>query len=210
MAAVAEAAEHEEGAHHISNEVIISFGVISTILALGGIFIAWLVFLRRRIDPVAFASDHPRLYSFLYNKWYFDEVYDAHVVFPLRRFAMYLWTVIDVKVIDGTLMGIARGVDGVQPGAAHAANRTGSQLRAGNRARNGRHRRRLLRRVQRPLPVGGRRQRMDNLPILSMTAFAPAGRRGVDLRSPLGSARAGPHDRAHCDRSPAFSCRSGC
>jgi NADH-quinone oxidoreductase subunit L len=107
----AAAVEHEEGAHHISNEVIISFGVISTILALGGIFLAWLVFLKKRIDPVAFAVDHPRLYSFLYNKWYFDEVYNAQVVRPLRRFAMYLWTVIDVKVIDGTLMGIARGVD---------------------------------------------------------------------------------------------------
>jgi NADH-quinone oxidoreductase subunit L len=33
------------------------------------------------------------------------------VVFPLRRLAMYLWTVIDVKVIDGTLMGVARGVE---------------------------------------------------------------------------------------------------
>jgi NADH-quinone oxidoreductase subunit L len=109
--AVAEAAGHEEEAHHISNEVIISFGVISTILALSGIFIAWLVFMKRRIDPVAFAVDHPRLYSFLYNKWYFDEVYNADVVFPLRRLAMYLWTVIDVKVIDGTLMGVARGVE---------------------------------------------------------------------------------------------------
>ena len=109
--AVAEAGEHEEGAHHISNEVIITFGVISTVLALGGIFVAWLVFMKRRIDPVAFAVDHPRLYSFLYNKWYFDEVYNADVVYPLRRFAMYLWTVIDVKVIDGTLMGVARGFD---------------------------------------------------------------------------------------------------
>jgi NADH-quinone oxidoreductase subunit L len=73
--------------------------------------LAWLVFLKKRIDPVAFGTDHPRLYSFLYNKWYFDEVYDADVVFPMRRFAMYLWTVIDEKVIDGTLMGVARGVE---------------------------------------------------------------------------------------------------
>jgi NADH-quinone oxidoreductase subunit L len=101
----------EEGGHHISNEVIIRFAVISTVLALGGIFLSWLVFIKRRIDPVAFAVDHPRLYDFLYRKWYFDEVYNAEVVFPLRRLAMYLWTVIDVKVIDGTLMGIARGVE---------------------------------------------------------------------------------------------------
>lgn len=108
--AVAAEAHHEESGHHISNEVIIGFGVLSTILALSGIFLAWLVFLKRRIDPVAFAVDHSRLYAFLYHKWYFDEVYDADVVRPLRRLAMYLWTVIDVKVIDGTLMGVARGV----------------------------------------------------------------------------------------------------
>ncbi len=71
-------------------------------MALSGIFLAWLVFLKKRIDPVAFAVDHSRLYGFLYNKWYFDEVYEADVVHPMRRFAMYLWTVIDVKVIDGT------------------------------------------------------------------------------------------------------------
>ncbi|MEZ4532099.1 MAG: NADH-quinone oxidoreductase subunit L [Thermomicrobiales bacterium] len=112
----AEAAEHEEGAHHISNEVIIRFAAISTILALGGILLAYLVFLKRRIDPVAFAADHPTLYKFLYNKWYFDEVYNADVVFPMRRLAMYLWTVIDVKVIDGTLMGVARGVEELSQG----------------------------------------------------------------------------------------------
>ncbi|MCO5223243.1 MAG: NADH-quinone oxidoreductase subunit L [Thermomicrobiales bacterium] len=113
--AVAEAAEHEEG-HHISNETIITFAVISTILALGGILLSWLVFMKRRIDPVAFAVDHPGLYNFLYKKWYIDEVYNAEVVFPMRRLAMYLWQIIDVKVIDGTLMGVARGFGDLSQG----------------------------------------------------------------------------------------------
>jgi len=68
------------------------------------------------IDPVAFAADHSRLYNFLYKKWYIDELYDNVIVSPLRRLAMYLWRVIDVKVIDGTLMGIARGVDELSEG----------------------------------------------------------------------------------------------
>jgi NADH-quinone oxidoreductase subunit L len=114
--APAEAVEAVEEEHHISNDTILTFGVISTILALSGIVVAWLVFLKKRVDAVAFAVDHPRLFSFLYNKWYFDEVYNDLIVFPLRRLAMYLWQVIDVKVIDGTLMGIARGTEELSKG----------------------------------------------------------------------------------------------
>ena len=95
---------------------ILTFGVISTILALSGIVVAWLIFLKKRVDVVAFATDHPGLYNFLYKKWYFDEVYNDLIVFPMRRLAMYLWQVVDVKVIDGTLMGIARGVDELSRG----------------------------------------------------------------------------------------------
>ncbi len=115
-AAVADELAHEEGEHHISNRTIIS--------------------VRRDLDHSGperhrarlaglpeeanrsrrFCADHSRLYGFLYNKWYFDEVYNAGIVLPLRRFAMYLWTVIDVKVIDGTLMGVARGVEELSQG----------------------------------------------------------------------------------------------
>ena len=93
--------------HHISNETILTFAVISTILALSGIVVTYMIFIKRRIDPVAFAVDHPGLYNFLYNKWYIDQVYDDLIVFPMRRFANYLWRVIDVKVIDGTVMSLA-------------------------------------------------------------------------------------------------------
>ncbi len=102
--------------HHISNDTIITFGVISTLVALSGIFMAWLVFLKRRIDPVAFAVDHPALYGFLYNKWYIDKTYDDLIVFPMRRFATFLWLVIDVKIIDGTVMGSAKLVDELSQG----------------------------------------------------------------------------------------------
>jgi NADH-quinone oxidoreductase subunit L len=115
-AAPAEATEAVEAEHHISNDTILTFGVVSTILALSGIVLAWLVFLKKRIDAVAFAADHPGLYNFLYRKWYIDEAYNDLIVSPLRRLAMYLWRVIDVKVIDGTLMGIARGFEELSQG----------------------------------------------------------------------------------------------
>ncbi len=107
---------HGIAAHHISNDTILTFAVISTILALSGIVLTYLIFLKKRIDAVAFAEDHPRLYGFLYNRWYIDQTYDDLVVFPMRRFATFLWQVVDVKIIDGTVMGTARLVDELSQG----------------------------------------------------------------------------------------------
>ena len=47
------------------------------------------------------------LYEFLLNKWYFDEIYDALIVKPLKKFGLFLWKFFDIKVIDGL------GPDGV-------------------------------------------------------------------------------------------------
>jgi NADH-quinone oxidoreductase subunit L len=106
-----EAEEAEHGGIHghatISDELKLNMGIVSTLAALAGIVAAFVVFMRRRIDPVAFAQEHETLYRFLYNKWYFDEVYDRYIVMPLRQFAYFLWQRIDVGIIDGILMGIA-------------------------------------------------------------------------------------------------------
>lgn len=105
-----------EAAHHLSNQTILTFAIISTILALSGIVLTYLIFVKKRIDAVAFAVDHPRLYGFLLNKWYIDKTYDDLIVFPMRRFSTYLWQVIDVKVIDGTVMGTAKLVEELSQG----------------------------------------------------------------------------------------------
>jgi NADH-quinone oxidoreductase subunit L len=36
-----------------------------------------------------------------------DEFYDAAVIRPVMGFAMWLWTFVDVKVIDGAVNGLA-------------------------------------------------------------------------------------------------------
>jgi NADH-quinone oxidoreductase subunit L len=80
------------------------------VVALGGILLAYLVFIRRRIDPVAFAQEHAGLHGFLYNKWYFDEIYGRYIVDPLRSLATALWLKVDVAIIDGALLGLAGSV----------------------------------------------------------------------------------------------------
>jgi NADH-quinone oxidoreductase subunit L len=106
----AAAEEHASDIHghpHITDNMKIGGGIISTIVALSGIVLAYLVFMSRRIDPVAFAANHESLYNFLYNKWYIDEIYDTWIVQPLRRFSMFLWQVVDDRIIDGFIVGIA-------------------------------------------------------------------------------------------------------
>ena len=50
------------------------------------------------------------LYQLSLNKWYVDEAYDRTIVNPTFQIADQLWKRVDVRVIDGAVNGIARGV----------------------------------------------------------------------------------------------------
>jgi NADH-quinone oxidoreductase subunit L len=107
--AAGDEAEHASDVHghpHITDNMKLGGGIISTIVAVSGIVLAYLVFMARKIDPVAFAAEHPSLYNFLYNKWYIDDIYNTWIVLPLRRLAMFLWQVVDVRIIDGIVLGV--------------------------------------------------------------------------------------------------------
>ena len=83
-------------------------------VALGGLFLGWWVYGRRPLeaeqrDPLV--QPMGPLYPFLYNKWYWDELYGALFVRPAVWFSetfVYQW--IDKGLIDGTLHLIARSV----------------------------------------------------------------------------------------------------
>ncbi|MDQ4045591.1 MAG: NADH-quinone oxidoreductase subunit L [Chloroflexota bacterium] len=105
--------------HHPTTAMLITFGVISTLVALGGIFVAWLVYMRGAINPASISEKYEGLYEFLLNKWYFDELYDRIIVQPLRAFSDFLWRVIDVGVIDAAVNGIAVGIAAVSQRVRH-------------------------------------------------------------------------------------------
>ncbi|MBX3070404.1 MAG: NADH-quinone oxidoreductase subunit L [Thermomicrobiales bacterium] len=106
------AAEEGEAGHGIhghptiTDELKLNMGIVSTVVALSGILIAFLIYQKKRVDVVRFASEHEGFYNFLYNKWYFDDVYDRYIVFPLRRLSAWLWQKVDVGGIDGLLLWI--------------------------------------------------------------------------------------------------------
>lgn len=73
--------------------------IISTVVAVSGIGLAWLMYMKGAISPQKLGDRFKALYTVLYNKWYFDEFYDAAVIKPVLGFARGLWT-FDNGVID--------------------------------------------------------------------------------------------------------------
>jgi len=72
-----------------------------------GLGIAYYYFILRPELPAKLAAKRGMLYLFLYNKWYFDELYDFLFVRPAKRLGRFLWKVGDGLIIDGL------GPDGV-------------------------------------------------------------------------------------------------
>jgi NAD(P)H-quinone oxidoreductase subunit 5 len=71
-------------------------------IALIGITLAALMYLRGKIDPAAIAAKIKPLYELSLNKWYFDEIYDQLFVQGLRRVARQVMEV-DFRVVDGAV-----------------------------------------------------------------------------------------------------------
>ncbi|HYJ12991.1 MAG TPA: NADH-quinone oxidoreductase subunit L [Thermomicrobiales bacterium] len=96
--------------HHVSSEMTWTFGIVSTVVAVSGLVVAWLTYHRGIISNVALGERFPHVYQFLLNKWYFDELYQKVIVNPLKSAAVFLWKVVDIGVIDATVNGVATGI----------------------------------------------------------------------------------------------------
>jgi NADH-quinone oxidoreductase subunit L len=89
-----------------------------------GAYISYAFYIRRPYFPVELARQHPMLYQFLLNKWYFDELYDFIFVRPAKRIGRFLWKVGDGYIIDGfgpdgvsaRVLDITRNVVKIQTG----------------------------------------------------------------------------------------------
>jgi NADH-quinone oxidoreductase subunit L len=73
-------------------------------LALGGVALAWFLYLRRPDLPAAIAARMKGLHTLLLNKYYLDEIYAFLFRDGLRSLGSFLWKVGDVKLIDGVLV----------------------------------------------------------------------------------------------------------
>ncbi len=71
------------------------------VLTILGFAVAYYYYILNPELPAKMAARRGMLYLFLYNKWYFDELYDFLFVRPAQRLGRFLWKFGDGKVIDG-------------------------------------------------------------------------------------------------------------
>jgi NADH-quinone oxidoreductase subunit L len=77
---------------------------ISVLVAIGGIYLARTMYLKRKEIASQLSERFSSLYKVLLNKYYVDEIYDATVVRPVVRGSeKLLWKGIDVGVIDNSV-----------------------------------------------------------------------------------------------------------
>ncbi len=90
-------------------------------LAIGGIGLAYVMYFRQTAMPAAIARAAGPVYTFLLNKWYWDELYDKIFVAPTRGLGTFLWQKGDLDMIDkGAIHGGI--IDSIKSGAARMRN----------------------------------------------------------------------------------------
>jgi len=77
-----------------------------------GIVIAYAFYLKNPALPEQLAARFRGVYTLIYNKYYVDELYDALFVQPIKEASNVLWLSFDTKVIDGTVNGAGKMIQG--------------------------------------------------------------------------------------------------
>jgi NADH-quinone oxidoreductase subunit L len=96
---------------HESTGTELSLMAVSSVVALGGIWIAALLFLQRPDVAGRLAGRYAGLRGLLLNKYYVDEIYDAVIVQPVRIVSEHgLWKIVDARLIDGAVNGVGAAV----------------------------------------------------------------------------------------------------
>ncbi|MBU2135752.1 MAG: NADH-quinone oxidoreductase subunit L, partial [Alphaproteobacteria bacterium] len=86
-----------EHAHHVPQWVLYAPLVASML----GLAVAFYIYVLREGLGARMAAKEGPVWSFLYNKWFFDELYNATFVRAARGLGDLFWKVGDQKIIDG-------------------------------------------------------------------------------------------------------------
>jgi NADH-quinone oxidoreductase subunit L len=106
-------AEEPAAPGHADTGTELALMALSTVVALAGIGLATLFFLRRPQAADGAAARLGGLHRLLVNKYSVDEIYDAVIVQPVKRLSTgALWRGVDAGLIDGTVNGVGLVVRG--------------------------------------------------------------------------------------------------
>jgi NADH-quinone oxidoreductase subunit L len=85
---------------------------VSTLIAVIGIFIAIVLYVKSTGIPARFTTAFPGLHRAVFNKWYVDELYDFLFVNPCKAMGNFFWKGFDVLIVDGIVNGVGAAVRG--------------------------------------------------------------------------------------------------
>jgi NADH-quinone oxidoreductase subunit L len=85
----------------------LALAAVSVIVAVGGVYVAWLVYGRSPVDAARIGVPRNVVHRIVLNKYYVDEIYDAVFVRPVYLVCVWCARVFDVKVIDALVNGVA-------------------------------------------------------------------------------------------------------
>jgi NADH-quinone oxidoreductase subunit L len=84
--------------------------VVGGVISIVGIGLAWWVYRRKPGTATRLRERFAPVHSFLVNKWYFDELYEAMFVRPVSTIGGFSRRVIETEFVQGTIVGGATGV----------------------------------------------------------------------------------------------------
>ncbi len=99
---------------HGAHEAHLSLGMewllilISVGVAVTGIFVAWVFYIKNPKIPHNLVARFPKLYKLLYNKYYVDEIVNTALVNSTIKGSEIVYDHFDLKVIDGIVNGSAK------------------------------------------------------------------------------------------------------
>jgi NADH-quinone oxidoreductase subunit L len=97
-----------------NSSVELILAAVSTLVALSGLFVAYLFYIRKPELPGKLAKRFSALYNLVLNKYWVDELYSAAIVRPINAFArVVLWWGVDVIVVDGAALTASGGAKGL-------------------------------------------------------------------------------------------------
>jgi len=92
---------------HLSLQIEWLLILVATGVALLGIYIAYIFYIKKPQIPHNLVARFPSLYKLLYNKYYVDEIYNAVFVNSTIKGSEIIYENLDLKVIDGAVNGSA-------------------------------------------------------------------------------------------------------
>src|SRR4051812_14294738 len=109
---------------HEAHDVPTWVALLPLLAGLIGIGFSFIAYMKRTDLPAKMAAAFGPIYTFVYNKWFFDELFDATLVNPAKALGRILWKGGDGAIIDGL------GPDGISKVTVNLAGRA-SKLQTG-------------------------------------------------------------------------------